>query len=60
MADAIYVEPLNLKTMTNIIEQERPDALMPNLGGQSGLNPTSGLHGADVPGVRLFAVCGWR
>ena len=38
MADATYVEPLNLHTVTEIIEKERPDALLPNLGGQSGLN----------------------
>ena len=37
MADVTYIEPLNLKAMTEIIEQERPDALLPNLGGQSRL-----------------------
>jgi carbamoyl-phosphate synthase large subunit len=38
MADVTYIEPLNLDCMIQIIEQERPDALLPNLGGQSGLN----------------------
>ena len=38
VADITYVEPLNLKRLTQIIEKERPDALLPNLGGQSGLN----------------------
>jgi carbamoylphosphate synthase large subunit len=33
MADATYIEPLNIETMTQIIEKERPDALLPNLGG---------------------------
>lgn len=38
MADATYIEPLNVPTLRRIIEKERPDALLPNLGGQSGLN----------------------
>ena len=36
MADTTYIEPLNLKTMEKIIEKERPDAILPNLGGQTG------------------------
>ena len=48
MADATYIEPLNLETMTKIIEKERPDALLPNLGGQSGLNLSSELAAAGV------------
>ncbi len=48
MADVTYIEPLNLETMTKIIEKERPDALLPNLGGQSGLNLASELHKAGV------------
>jgi carbamoyl-phosphate synthase large subunit len=43
MADATYIEPLNLETMIKIIEKERPDALLPNLGGQTGLNLSSAL-----------------
>ncbi len=37
-ADATYIEPLNVDRLAEIIEKERPDALLPNLGGQSGLN----------------------
>ena len=33
-ADVTYIEPLNLKTLTQIIAKERPDVLLPNLGGQ--------------------------
>ncbi len=38
MADATYIEPLNVQSLTRIIDKERPDALLPNLGGQCGLN----------------------
>jgi carbamoyl-phosphate synthase large subunit len=38
MADATYIEPLNVERIEQIIAKERPDALLPNLGGQSGLN----------------------
>jgi carbamoyl-phosphate synthase large subunit len=38
LADATYLEPLNLEFLSKIIEQERPDALLPTLGGQTGLN----------------------
>ena len=44
MADITYIEPLNLERMTQIIEKERPDAILPNLGGQSGLNLSSELR----------------
>ncbi|MBW1828887.1 MAG: carbamoyl phosphate synthase large subunit, partial [Deltaproteobacteria bacterium] len=47
-ADVTYIEPLNLQTMTEIIEKERPDALLPNLGGQSALNLASELAAAGV------------
>jgi carbamoyl-phosphate synthase large subunit len=43
MADITYIEPLNLETMIKIIEKERPDAILPNLGGQTGLNLSSSL-----------------
>jgi carbamoyl-phosphate synthase large subunit len=59
MADATYIEPLNLETMTRIIERERPDALLPNLGGQTGLNLSSELAKAGVLekyGVRVIGV----
>jgi carbamoyl-phosphate synthase large subunit len=38
MADATYIEPLNVERLEQIIAKERPDALLPNLGGQTGLN----------------------
>jgi carbamoyl-phosphate synthase large subunit len=47
-ADITYVEALTLAEMTKIIEKERPDALLPNLGGQSGLNLSSELAKAGV------------
>jgi carbamoyl-phosphate synthase large subunit len=59
MADVTYIEPLNLNAMTEIIKQERPDALLPNLGGQSGLNLSSELARAGVLekyGVRVIGV----
>ena len=48
MADVTYIEPLNLETMTKIIEKERPDAILPNLGGQTGLNLSTELAKAGV------------
>src|SRR5512140_2002048 len=64
MADATYVEPLDAETLTAIIEKERPDALLPNLGGQTGLNLSSELArlgvldrlGVRVIGVNLDAI----
>ena len=64
MADATYIEPLNLQTMTKIVEAERPDALLPNLGGQSALNLSSELartgvlkkYGVKVIGVQIDAI----
>ena len=47
-ADVTYIEPLNLKVLTDIIKTERPDALLPNLGGQSALNLSSELAQAGV------------
>src|SRR5207342_1886216 len=38
MADRTYIEPLTLETATAIIEKERPDALLPTVGGQTALN----------------------
>ena len=63
-ADATYVEALTLEEMTKIIEKERPDALLPNLGGQTGLNLSSELaeagvldkYGVKVIGVQLDAI----
>ncbi|OPX85457.1 MAG: Carbamoyl-phosphate synthase large chain [Pelotomaculum sp. PtaB.Bin104] len=48
IADATYIEPLNLKSLTAIIAKERPDAVLPNLGGQSALNLCSELDKAGV------------
>ncbi|MCI7350117.1 MAG: carbamoyl-phosphate synthase large subunit [Ruminococcus sp.] len=64
VADITYVEPLNLNRLTQIIEKERPDALLPNLGGQSGLNLCSELseagvlekYGVKVIGVQVDAI----
>jgi carbamoyl-phosphate synthase large subunit len=59
MADVTYIEPLTLESMTKIIEKERPDALLPNLGGQSGLNLSSELASAGVLekyGVKVIGV----
>jgi carbamoyl-phosphate synthase large subunit len=63
-ADVTYIEPLNLKTLTQIIAKERPDALLPNLGGQSGLNLSSELsrtgvlkeYGVQMIGVNVDAI----
>ena len=58
-ADVTYIEPLNLKTLTRIIDKERPDALLPNLGGQSALNLSSELFGTGVLekyGVQMIGV----
>ena len=47
-ADVTYIEPLNVERLEQIIAKERPDALLPNLGGQSGLNLCSELHEAGI------------
>ena len=47
-ADITYIEPLNLKAMKEIVEKERPDAILPNLGGQNGLNLSSELARTGV------------
>jgi carbamoyl-phosphate synthase large subunit len=47
-ADATYIEPLDLETVTEVIEAERPDALLPTLGGQTALNLAVELHEAGV------------
>ncbi len=58
-ADVTYIEPLNVDRLTQIIDKERPDALLPNLGGQSGLNLCSELYKAgvlDKYGVKVIGV----
>src|SRR6516225_4145723 len=44
MADRTYIEPVTWEVVAKIIEQERPDALLPTLGGQTGLNTAMDLH----------------
>ena len=64
VADVTYIEPLNLATMTEIIAKERPDALLPNLGGQTALNLSFALskegvleqYGVKVIGVNIDAI----
>ncbi len=64
MADITYIEPLNPERLEAIIARERPDALLPNLGGQSGLNLCAELHksgilakyGVQVIGVQADAI----
>ncbi|MGM0384248.1 MAG: carbamoyl-phosphate synthase large subunit, partial [Thermodesulfobacteriota bacterium] len=64
MADITYIEPLNVDTMEKIIAFERPDALLPNLGGQSGLNLSSELsrkgilekYNVKIIGVAIDAI----
>ena len=57
IADRTYVEPLTVDVLTSIIERERPDALLPTLGGQTALNLALELHKAgvlDAYGVKLI------
>ena len=64
MADATYIEPLNEMRLEQIIAKERPDAILPNLGGQTGLNLSMELakkgildkYGVKVIGVNLDAI----
>ena len=64
MADATYIEPLNAERLEQIIAKERPDAILPNLGGQTGLNLSMALakkgildkYGVKVIGVNLDAI----
>ena len=64
IADVTYIEPLNVDRMEQIIAKERPDAVLPNLGGQSGLNLCAELaskgildkYGVQVIGVQVDAI----
>jgi len=58
MADATYVEPLTLDSLTAIIEKEKPDALLPNLGGQTGLNLSSELSKKGIMGKHRVRIIG--
>ena len=58
MADAVYIEPINWRTVARIIEKERPDALLPTMGGQTALNTALDLVREGVLekfGVELIA-----
>ncbi|MCK4937050.1 MAG: carbamoyl-phosphate synthase large subunit [Methanosarcinales archaeon] len=64
MADTTYIEPLNIETLEKIIDKERPDALLPNLGGQKALNLSTELYengilekyGVEIIGVQIDAI----
>ena len=64
IADVTYIEPLNEYALTEIIKKERPDALLPNLGGQTGLNLSSVLarkgvlskYNVELIGVNIDAI----
>ncbi len=64
MADKTYIEPLTIENIERIIDKERPDALLPNLGGQTGLNLSSSLYkegildkyNVEVIGVKTDAI----
>jgi len=64
IADVTYIEPLNVERLEQIIAKEKPDALLPNLGGQSGLNLCAELdkagllkkYGVKVIGVQVDAI----
>src|SRR6185436_4851164 len=47
-ADAVYIEPITVEAVTKVLEKERPDAILPTLGGQTGLNTGLALHDAGV------------
>src|SRR6056300_1418043 len=48
MADATYIEPITVEAVTKIIAKERPDAILPTLGGQTGLNTGLGLYDQGI------------
>jgi len=64
IADITYIEPLTFANLERIIEKEKPDGLLPNLGGQTGLNLSAALykvgvlekHGVTVIGVQPDAI----
>ena len=59
-ADATYVEPLDVDVLTAILERERPDAILPTLGGQTALNLTMELAGRGVPDQLGIEIIGAR
>ena len=63
-ADIVYIEPLTVDSVEKIIEKEKPDAIIPGMGGQTGLNLTVGLdekgvlkkHGVKILGTSLKSI----
>ena len=63
-ADATYIEPIKWRTVANIIEKERPDAILPTMGGQTGLNCALDLnrhgilekYGVEMIGATVEAI----
>ena len=63
-ADIVYIEPLTVESVERIIEKEKPDAIIPGMGGQTGLNLTVGLenkgilkkHGVKILGTSLKSI----
>ena len=63
-ADIVYIEPLTVESVEKIIEKEKPDAIIPGMGGQTGLNLTVGLdakgilkkHGVKILGTSLKSI----
>lgn len=64
IADKVYIEPISLEFVSRIIRKERPDAILPTLGGQTGLNMAMSLHesgileecNVEVLGTKLDAI----
>lgn len=64
IADTVYIEPISLEFVTRILRKERPDAILPTLGGQTGLNMAIELHksgildelGIEILGTKLDAI----
>jgi len=64
MADATYIEPINWRTIERIIEKERPDAILPTMGGQTALNTAMALvasgalerHGVELIGAKADVI----
>ena len=57
IADHVYIEPLNIPSVTQVIEMERPDSILPTLGGQTGLNLAMALYESgtlEKYGVKLL------
>ena len=48
VADVVYIEPMTVHTIEKIIQIQKPDAILPTLGGQTGLNLAMDLHHAGI------------